>query len=196
MHLGATDAPFTTTEARRGTLLHQLLRSKARELRGLDRSADAIEFLRSEFGIDDIECADLSRPLPGRPPLSEVVICGDIVEHVDDAGVLLDNCGALLEPGGRLALTTINGLALKAALRCLLGREAVHPDHVAYYSFATLRALLARHGFAVEEARFFCYPAVTKLSAAIFSAIYRLAPQAGDGIIVVARKAYATSDEA
>lgn len=188
LHLGATDSPFTEAAASEGRLLHQQLGGVARSLRGLDVDAAAISMLRSRFGIDDIEWADLSLDQEARWPAAEVVMCCDVIEHVDNPGVLLENCGRLCLPGGDLIVSTINALSIKIGLRALLGREAVHPDHVAYYSLATLRALLRRHGFDVRDWRYFAYDTVGSLAAMSFSVLHRIAPQTADGIVVIARK--------
>ena len=70
--------------------------------------------------------------------------------------------------------------------RAIFGREAVHPDHVSYFSYATLAQLLIRNGFRPVEYATFAYPTVTKGASAIFNILHRIAPSTADGIIIVA----------
>jgi SAM-dependent methyltransferase len=186
MHLGATDSPFTEAAARRGGLLHQKLAVVTRELRGIDVDPKAIALLRERFGIHDIECVDLASCSVALSPEADVVMCCDILEHVNNPGILLENCNRLCRPGGELVVSTINALSVKVGLRALMGREAVHPDHVAYYSFATLKVLLGRYGFEVQGCRYFAYRTVRRITGRLLGHLYRHAPQVADGIIVVA----------
>jgi SAM-dependent methyltransferase len=188
MHLGATDSPFTEEAALRGELLHQKLATVARELRGMDVDPSAIALLRERFGIHNIECVDLASCPVALASEAEVVMCCDIVEHVNNPGILFENCSRLCRPGGELVVSTINALSIKVSLRALLGREAVHPDHVAYYSFATLKVLLGRYGFEAQACRYFAYGTVRPITGRLLGYLYRRAPQVADGIVIVARK--------
>jgi len=188
VHLGACDAPMSLEKAERGELLHQKLGRSAASLHGLDNDRSAIELLRTKFGIVDIELRDLSIPPTELSGDADVVVCADVIEHVTNTGALLDASRALLGPKGILVVSTINALSIKQALRTLLGREPVHPDHVAYFSYGTLGQLLLRFGFALETCHFFAYPAVHPLSAAVFSAVYSAWPRSADGLVVVARR--------
>jgi hypothetical protein len=187
-HLGATDSPMTEDKAQRGELLHQKLQPVCGRLDGFDIDGQAIEFLRRKHGIDNIHLCNLDREIPSEHGLAQVLINGDIVEHVNSPGRLMQACNQMLEQGGVMVLTTINALSAKQAMRAFGAREPVHPDHVAYYSFATLGVLGARFGFEVTDCRFFPYPCVSRVTAMFFGALYRLAPAVADGICVCYRK--------
>ena len=187
-HLGACDSPMTRDKAEKGTLLHQALRRRARSVTGYDHDGPSIRLLAAEFGIDDILELDLAAEGPRAMQPSEVVVCADIIEHVNSVGNLLLVCDELLEEGGEVVISTINALSMKQSMRAALRREPVHPDHIAYFSFGTLGALLGRFGFELIDFRTFAYPTVSKRSGIFFGGVYRLFPQCADGIIAVARK--------
>jgi hypothetical protein len=188
IHLGACDTPLTFAKAEKGELLHQKLRGHCRNLIGYDIDAASVSLLKEKFGIDDIVLRDLSEPF-NRPELrGNLVICADIIEHVDNVGHLLSACNRMVPMDGAILLSTINALSLKQAIRGFFAREPVDPDHVAYYSFATLGVILDRFGFAMEACRYFKYPTVGMLSGMIFDMLYALAPQSADGILIEARK--------
>jgi SAM-dependent methyltransferase len=189
LHLGACDAPFHTELAARGALLHQRLRPAAAALAGIDSDAEAVEWLRCRHGIDDITAGDAADPaVTAAGGRFELVLCCDLIEHLGNHGDLLDAAHGRLDTGGRLVVTTANATALKAALRALQGRETVHQQHTCYFSFATLGALLLRHGFRPEGFAVFNYGTRHALAGRLFDAIARRRPGAADGLLMTARR--------
>lgn len=187
-HLGACDSPMTRSKAKEGVLLHQGLRRVARSLVGYDHDGPAIQLLADDFGICDIVEIDLAAGDPRSLTRSEVVVCADIIEHVNNAGSLLGACSDLLDSNGELIVSTINALSIKQAIRALLRREPVHPDHVSYFSYGTLGKLLSRYDLEIVDFRTFEYPTVSRGIGSLFTLIYRFFPQSADGIILIARK--------
>jgi len=186
LHLGAADSPFHKEKALRGEMLHQKLLPVASRLVGIDSDVGAVTWLREHHDIQSIIVADVCSRVPelGR---FELVFCCDIIEHVADPSSLLRGIKLMMDDDSRLVVTTINALSLKSALRAVFGREAVHPDHVSYYSFATLGSLLLRHGFRPLEYATFAYGTVDKSVGTLFRIINKAAPSSADGILLSAR---------
>ncbi len=191
LHLGAANAPFTREDAERGTMLHLKLAQVARHLVGVDNDVAGVKYLRSVRGIADLVTADachLPEQVLRQGPF-ELIYCCDLIEHLDNPGILLDAMRAAMDEASLLVLTTVSALSLKPALRVLIwNRESVHPDHTAYYSYATLSCLLARHGYQIVRCSTFAYNTRLAFLGVLFRAIYRVRPHAADGILVVARK--------
>ena len=88
-------------------------------------------------------------------------------------------------------MTTPSAYAARRYWRFLIGHEQVHPDHVDYYSPLTLRAILTRHGYTVQEE----YPYPIGAEYTDVPAYYRwferagtlIQPWSADGLIAVAR---------
>src|SRR3989338_449685 len=78
----------------------------------------------------------------------DVVMMGDILEHVSNQGLLLDNARRHLKLQGILILTTPN---LRSAWIFQKQRE----DHVLGHVKETLVQLLTRHKFRVKELRYY-----------------------------------------
>ena len=187
-NLGACDAPLTEEKARRGQLLHQKLQGRCASLVGYDIDARSVDLLRTEYGLTDILVRDLSVVERQIGKKADLVICADIIEHVDNAGRLLSSCNQMLEIGGHLLVSTIHALSFRHALRTLLtGIEIVHPDHVAYYSYATLGVLLDRFGFEVTETRYFTYPTGNRVGE-LLDGFFNLIPYAANGLVMEAKK--------
>jgi SAM-dependent methyltransferase len=187
-HLGAADAPFHLDKARSGDLLHMKVKAGAAEVVGFDFCRQAVEELRAEFGIDDIVVTDATRPLGGVEPHSfDVVVCCYIIEHVSNVAGLLDTCRDLLRPDGLLVVTTINATALKPAVRAFVGREDVHFEHTAYFSYGTLCQVLVMNGFVPEKFGTFSYSTFSRAVGLFFRTLARFAPATADGVLVTAR---------
>lgn len=188
LHLGCTDAPFTQERLQQRTALHCALEAVAAEITGADIDVKGLELLarhcpRSTFVHWNVE------ELPPRGLANQrfdIIICADIIEHVSNPGLMMLNIRELLVPGGELIITTINAFAFKLFARALFKREAVHPDHIAYYSLATLKHLCGRYNYVIDDKHFmFLYPFRSDLVTSIQAPIYRLFPAAADGIAVV-----------
>ncbi len=187
LHLGAADAPFHKEKARVGSLLHQKVKTVATRVSGIDLNEEAVNYLRTEHGITDIAVGDACQTDTEHP--HEVVLCCDIIEHVSNPGLLLDSCRQCMTSDGVLVVTTANATSLKLAFRALQGREAVHYDHVAWYSLATLGNVLLQHGFLPLAVGFFCYPTITLLARLLFGSCARIRPATADGILMTAKPA-------
>jgi SAM-dependent methyltransferase len=74
----------------------------------------------------------------------DVVILGDVIEHVDNQGLLLDNARRHLNADGTLIVTTPNAKWLSVFKR-------TNPTHMLWHDRSTLYAILLRHGFEVID---------------------------------------------
>jgi 2-polyprenyl-3-methyl-5-hydroxy-6-metoxy-1,4-benzoquinol methylase len=198
--LGFVDEGELSAKCGRGTWLHAVVRAEARSCVGVDADARGVEHAR-ELGFDahaaDVEDPDALAALGLEP--AEVVLAGELVEHLDRPGRFLDAVKPLVAPDGALVLTTPNAHALTNTLGALVGRELVNPDHVSWLSWHTLETLLSRHGWRLDELAYYRFPHVESGARAprlAFNAyqlaarpLFRLRPNLADGLLAVARVA-------
>lgn len=160
LHLGCTNFPYTAPALASGSLLHARLLSVASRVVGLDADRDGLAEL-SRLGISDLHVADLERlDDVALDETFDVIVAGEIIEHLANPGLFLTGVRRFMRPTSQLIVTTVNAYCgLRFALYAVRGRggvqEPVHPDHVAYYSQATLRRLLEQHGLRVDEQCFY-----------------------------------------
>lgn len=78
----------------------------------------------------------------------ELIICGEVLEHLSNPGTFLD---AMRTTYSAPVIFTVPNAMSTGGMEWLVkrGRENVNKDHVCYYSYTTLKTLLARHGYAV-----------------------------------------------
>jgi SAM-dependent methyltransferase len=112
------------------------------EVVGVDVDRDALAEAAA-LGIET-RWADLDAPLPFDRESFDVVVAGEVLEHIRDPGRLLEDVRSILRPGGLLVGSVPNGFRLKSRLRFLLGRDPEEdPTHLHLFSPAALRSLLA-----------------------------------------------------
>lgn len=146
LHVGCADVPFTLDRMRRGELLHQRLQACAGQLDGVDLSEEGVAMMRAA-GFENLYVADCEKPLSASTPGGyDVVVAGETLEHVLNAGDFLASLKSACAPDARILITTPNHASIKLNLRLFLGDEIVHPEHVSYYSFSTLSRLFSLCG--------------------------------------------------
>ncbi len=152
IHVGFADAGCREMQQGAGTWLHAHLAQTAGSLVGIDVDVAGVEAAKAagyEAYVADCRDVESVRAL-GLPP-ADVVIAGEVIEHLDAPGAFLDALHPLVRDGGQLVLTTPNANCLGNALAAIVGYEITHPDHVTMFSWRTLTTLMARHGWEATE---------------------------------------------
>jgi 2-polyprenyl-3-methyl-5-hydroxy-6-metoxy-1,4-benzoquinol methylase len=87
----------------------------------------------------------------------DVIVAGDVLEHLPDPGAVLNLLGPLLAPGGRLLVSLPNVANVTVRLGLLCGRfdytsrGILDETHQRFFTRRTGRALLEAHGFRVVD---------------------------------------------
>jgi SAM-dependent methyltransferase len=194
LHLGCTNWPYTAQALDDGSLLHLKLLARAAELHGLDGDREGLATLAARGitnlhhgDLEHLEAVDLDGPF-------DVIVAGEIIEHLSNPALFLRGVRRWMGPSSVLLLTTVNAYcAFRMVQYGLRGRggtrEPVHPDHVAYYSYATLTTLLRREGFDVRSFDFYDLgtehrPYTRAYVRWVNDLATRLSPQLADGLVV------------
>jgi SAM-dependent methyltransferase len=106
----------------------------------------------AKLGIET-RWADVDEPLPFEDATFDVVVAGELLEHVRDPSGLVAEAKRVLRPAGRFVASVPNAFRLKNRLRFLLGRKPEEdPTHLHMFSPSEVRALLA--GFEEPQLHF------------------------------------------
>ncbi|MGE0315635.1 MAG: methyltransferase domain-containing protein [Lautropia sp.] len=151
LDLGAMDETAFAAKRGRGTWLHEEIARGAARVQGIDSSpavpesgtvtAPNARIDRVAFdALDDFLAANALRP--------EVVVAGELIEHLDNALGFFATLRSIAPlRGATLLVSTPNATAIHNTLVGLVGRESTHVDHLAIHSYKTLNTLLRRSGF-------------------------------------------------
>jgi SAM-dependent methyltransferase len=129
--------------------LHGHLKRHAARCLGVDVLGSEVEYLKQQ-GYN-VVLADITQA-----PLAEkfdVIIGGEVLEHLDAPGMFMRNCAAMLDRGGRLVITVPNPWYINPILKSCFRRHTFvdSADHVAWYDSSTLLELGQRHGFDLDR---------------------------------------------
>ena len=150
IHVGFVDAGYQEMQAEAGTWLHAHLAEAATSLVGIDLDAAGVALATGQgYAAYVADCRDPEQIDALAIEPAEVVVAGEVIEHLDDPGSFLDGLHRLLAPGGTLILTTPNASGLLNGFAAMAGAEINHPDHVVLFSWRTLSNLMGRHGWEV-----------------------------------------------
>jgi 2-polyprenyl-3-methyl-5-hydroxy-6-metoxy-1,4-benzoquinol methylase len=130
LHVGCCDYPLTMERVRDGNLLHHAIGETAKHVVGMDLSISGIEILRNH-GTSNLVVMD-AEELCFRGTF-DVVLAGDVIEHLSNPGKFLERVPALLTPTSELIIAVPNAFSL-AAVKVWIGRaEATHRDHTFFF---------------------------------------------------------------
>jgi 2-polyprenyl-3-methyl-5-hydroxy-6-metoxy-1,4-benzoquinol methylase len=131
--------------------LHKALREISGSIVGMDLYEPGVAFLRDHgFNVivGDAQSFDLGKQF-------DVIVAGDLIEHLGNLNGFLESCKKHLKPDGVLLISTPNPWywrnVVKAALHASVSNN---PEHTMWLCPVTLRQLAARHGLTVTQVEF------------------------------------------
>lgn len=130
------------------TSLHESIRAVNPRLLGIDIDAEGVAVLRARghnVVCADVETMQLSQQF-------DVIMNGELIEHLANPGRALDSLRAHLKPHGRLILSTCNPFYIGQLWKIARYNDVqVHNEHTCWFDPHTLGQLLVRHGIRVER---------------------------------------------
>jgi len=151
LDVGCADHDTDTNEVKED-YLHKRIKDVSKSLLGLDLHGPNVKYLKGK-GYDvvqgNVETVSLKKKF-------DVIIAGEIIEHLSNQGQFLSNMAKHLKPEGRLILTTPNGYGFRYLLRMILfGKVIPNPEHTCIYDPFTIRQILERHGFKIKALHYY-----------------------------------------
>lgn len=129
--------------------LHREIAKSARTCLGIDILDEGIAQLKAE-GFN-VRKADITRDvIEGE---YDVMVCGEIIEHLSNPGALFQAARRVLVPGGLLVITSPNPYYLGRIRACVLGRYQDSVDHVLLINPSNVAELAEREGLQLVRFR-------------------------------------------
>lgn len=192
LHLACAAWPATKTWCEDGSLLHLRMGKVARRLAGFDWSQEGLDVLK-EHGVPDLHRLNLLDEKDVEAGWSkldfepDIIVAGELLEHLDRAGMVLESCRRMMSDNCRLIVTVPNAFSIRSFLHVLRGYEKVARDHVSYYSYSNVRELVERNGFALDKVTWYRYSFSRRLADRVLdvalSPVTWMWPQVSEGLI-------------
>ncbi len=140
--------------------VHDFLKEHARYVTGIDIQQKDIETLQSQ-GYD-VSCQNAENFHFEKK--FEVIFAGELIEHLNNPGLFLENCRQHLTENGMLIVTTPNAFSITRFLHILkdgTNDPVVNDEHAYWFSPTVLRQLFARYDLTIEHALYAHYPQIS-----------------------------------
>ena len=144
LDLGAMDETAIQSKAH-SQWLHARIAEVAQAIVGVDNSS-LIPTGGYDTGFSTIHRGDVYALSPDMMPDCEIIVAGEILEHVSDPVGFLAHIQSTF-PASRLIATTPNATGLTNVLLAPFLRESMHKDHVAIFSYKSLNTIAVRAGY-------------------------------------------------
>jgi hypothetical protein len=154
LHLGCLDHPEIILErVKDGSWLHGIISNVSKLCIGIDVNYSGYDFVRREFGVDNIELLDLSECLKEtdlrvlREMRWDLILCPEMLEHITNHHQFLRNLHKISHSGTRLIATVPNAFKFGNFINALRGFESINSDHKYWFTFYTLSRTLSESGW-------------------------------------------------
>jgi len=128
---------------RDGTLTQRYL--DGNDVVGIDIDAEALARAEAQHGIVGHQVNLNNAPIPAADESFDVVVAGEVLEHLQFPTAVVAEIRRVLRPGGRFLGSVPNAFRLRNRLTFLLGRDfETDPTHLHYFSPDMLRELLGQ----------------------------------------------------
>jgi SAM-dependent methyltransferase len=131
----------------------ELMAAGAATVTGADVAEAALVRARARHPGVVFERVPFDGPLPFADGSFDVVWASEVLEHVADTGRFLVEIGRILDPGGRLLVTTPNHGRLRLLVHGIESCSEPLGDHLHLYTLGSLRTVLDDLGFGAVEVR-------------------------------------------
>jgi len=132
--------------------LHARIKGVAKDLLGVDYLKSDVEKLQQK-GFN-VVCADVTRKINVEKQF-DVIVAGDIVEHLVNFEGFFENLERLLAPGGKILLSTPNPFYAGEFHYVSFKRSyLINPEHTCWIDPMAMHQLVSRFGFKIEELYF------------------------------------------
>lgn len=131
--------------------LHRAIDEVASEVVGLDLHQEGVKALCSHgYNVvtADAEAFHFEKPF-------DLIVAGDIIEHLGNLDGFLKSCLAALKPNGMIIVQTPNPWYWRNSLKAILFSEVPNnPEHTCWFDPRTMRQLVQRYGLTLGTIAF------------------------------------------
>lgn len=183
LDLGCVDHEAAREEGK--DWLHRKIRDSARHAVGVDYAPEEVKRLKEksyEVIQGNVEDLNLGKEF-------EVVVAGNIIEHLSNPGLFLESVKRHLKSDGVFVLTTDNCYGLRSLKAItLFDRICPNQEHTMAMEEEVLKQLLQRHQFEIVDVYYYNGPYPSPLKKWFIDTLCRFRKSWAWQMLVVARK--------
>lgn len=164
--------------------LHGRLVEISKRVLGVDIQKEWVEKLK-KIGYDvvqgDVTTINLREKF-------DVIVAGELIEHLSNQGLFLENMKKHLKDEGLLILTTPNALQIPSYLMTYLRRERqkCREEHICLHTSDTIKVLAEKHSFDIVELwYYFGRPSKKGLKWRLAKIIFKFFPQFSPNLLAI-----------
>lgn len=158
--------------------LHKNLKKIAKKVVGLDLNEPEVKKLNKQgydIKIGNVESYQFKEKF-------DTIVAGELIEHLANPGLFLENMKKQLKKDGYFILTTPNVFCIRFTLRYIFfGKVVPNEEHTCYYDFYTFKQLIERYDLEIVQGYYYFNEITNKgkyLAERMFSTIRKIhAPQ-------------------
>lgn len=158
VHYGCVDDDAELIEAkiRKGYYLHNVITQLATKCIGIDLNDELIGYLKTQHGIDNIAHGNVEDPATFDMNTAElknyeVLMIPDLIEHLNNAGNMLDGIKKYFSPDVKVYIMTPNPCGYLNFAATLLRKELYTDYHTFLFTTESMKVLLKRYGFSINK---------------------------------------------
>lgn len=131
--------------------LHYIL-SEIADTTGIDYCRGAIDYFKVNGIFDNVIYGNVEKlEEVDLPTKFDVVVVGDIIEHLSNPGLMLDGIKKFTNENTLLVITTPHAFGLINFLRYCFDRFVEGKEHVMSFNTLNISNLLVRHGYTINS---------------------------------------------
>lgn len=148
LHLGFVQhAHLYKQKIKEGDWLHSQIADVAKRVVGIDYLSTEVEEIKEMLGYEAyIGDVMRLRELTVKDTF-DVVVCGELIEHLENPGLMLDGIKQFIHSGALVILTTPNPWSaqrINLIRKGILEEKWLNSEHAVWFSFQTLKQIVER----------------------------------------------------
>lgn len=153
LHLGFIQHDLYEEKIKEDNWLHAKIAKVSNQIVGFDYLNEHIEKIKKKYYYECYYADVMKLEEVQLDDKFDVIVCGELIEHIENPGLMLDGIKRFMHDESILVITTPNPWSkarIKLIQQGVLENKWLNKEHVCWYSFETLQQLLFRKGFAEE----------------------------------------------
>lgn len=151
LHLGFIQHLMYEDQMKKGDWLHNQIDEVSSSLVGVDYLAEEVEKISTKYKYQCYFGDVMKLEECQVQGTYDVIVCGELIEHIENPGLMLDGVKRFMHKDSILVITTPNPWSLnriKLMFLKKLENKWLNTEHVSWFSYGTLKQLLERKSYA------------------------------------------------